>query len=247
MTVALRPAETTEIHTRMLRMGLAVDDSRTYWQHADRQPTVEAAFEQRWFGSRTMARVRYLVNNFVHRFGAFEPSVLRRLSDLELKDRAVICHWHVQFSDPLYRAFTGEVLPGRRNHPRPTIDRTTVVRFVDRQTEGRWASSTSQRMAAGLMACATEAGLCEGSAATRPLKLPRVSDLALGYLLHLLREVKFAGTLRENPYLASVEIDGSEWDERLRRMPGVEYRRAGDVLELQWSCPDLAAWAAEAL
>ena len=45
------------------------------------------------------------------------------------------------------------------------------------------------------VASATEAGLCEGSKATRPLRLPAVSDRALGYLLHLLRMVEFEGTL----------------------------------------------------
>lgn len=241
--------EATEIHTRMLRLGLGAEDSRAYWENANRQLSeaerAKVAFEERWFGSRTMARVRYLVSNFIHRYDTYPRAlqVLHRWNPVDPRERNVLCHWHVQLSDPLYREFTGSILPGRRLHPEPTIDRTTTLRFVDRKVEGRWASSTSQRMAAGLLACACEAGLCEGSSAVRPLRLPRVSDLALGYLLQLLREVEFEGSLRENPYLSSVGIDSVEWEQRLRRMPWVRYARAGNVHDLSFEHASLLEWA----
>ncbi len=243
-----KPSETTEIHTRLLRLGLAAEDSRAYWQRPEREG-VETAFEERWFGSRAMARVRYLLLNFSHRFDAFPPAraVLHRWDPAEPRERALLCHWHVQLSDPLYREFSGSVLPQRRAHPTPTIDRTTTVRFVDRKTEGRWAPSTSQRMAAGLLSCATEAGLCEGNKTSRSLKLPRVSDRALGYLMHLLRGIHFQGSLRDNPYLGSVGIDPLEWESRVRKLPYVRFARMGNVHELEFEHPDLASWAEEVL
>lgn len=249
MIAVTKPAETTELHTRMLRMGLAAEDSRSYWEHADNEPSAEKAFEERWFGSRTMARVRTLMINFAHRFGTIPQArtALHRWNPADPRERNLVCHWHVQLSDPLYREFTGSILPQRRSHPEPTIDRTTTVRFVDRKTEGRWAPSTSQRMAAGLMSCACEAGLCEGSAAVRPLKLPRVGDRALTYLLYLLREVEFEGTLRENPYLASVGLNALEWEQRVRKLPGIHYARIGDVHELKFAHDNLLDWVREAV
>ncbi len=249
MIVATRPSETTELHTRLLRLGLAAEESRAYFEHLDGHPGVEQAFEERWFGSRSMARVRYFLINFAYRFQAFPQAcqALRRWKPSDPRERNILYHWHVQLSDPLYREFTGEVLPRRRAHPEPTIDRTTGLRFVDRKTGGRWAPATTLRMATSLLTCATEAGLCEGSSTVRPLKMPRVSDRALTYLLLLLREVEFAGTLRENPYLASVGIDSQEWEQRVRRLPGVHYARIGDVQELKFEHASLSDWAREAL
>lgn len=196
-----------------------------------------------------MARVRYLISNFAVRFEAYPDAlkVLHRWNPADPRERFLLCHWHIQLSDPLYRDFTGSVLPQRRSHPEPTIDRTTTVRFVDRKTESRWAPSTSQRMAAGLMACACEAGLCEGNSSMRALKQPRVSDHALGYLLHLLRGTTIEGSLKDNPYLVSVGIDREEFERRVRRLSWMRYNRMGNVEELEFEYPNLLAWASEVL
>lgn len=244
-----RPREEVDIHTRMLRIGLAAEDSRAYWEQAGRElppgDRVRVAFEERWFGSRSMARVKYLVTNFSYRYDAFPEALrlLHRWNPTDLRDRTLLCHWHVQLSDPLYREFTSAVFAQRRIHPEPSIDRTTVVRWVEQKLEGRWSRSTSQRMASGLLGCATEAGLCEGTKAARPLRFPRVSDQALGYLLYLLREVEFEGTLRDNPYMVSVGLDEGLWEQRVRRLPWVRYRRVADVHDLRWEFANLRAWA----
>lgn len=241
-------AEETNIHTRLLRIGLAEEDSRAYWAQADRQipenERIELAFGERWFGSRTQARVRYLMNNLAYRFDAFPGclEVLARWNPTDIVDRALICHWHVQLSDPLYREFTSAVLAARWHRPKPTIDRSATVRWVEQKTEGRWSSATAQRMAVGLLACAADAGLCEKTKDPRRLFYPRVSDHALAYLMYLLKDLHYEGTLKQNAYLMSVGIDGDLWEQRVRKLPWLEYRRMSDVHDLSWQFDSLQSW-----
>lgn len=244
----IRGQEQTEIHTRMLRIGLAEADSRIYWAHAGglaAEELVTAAFEERWFGSRTMARVRYLINNFTYRFNTFPGclEVLNRWDPTDLADRTLLCHWHVQMSDPLYREFTSSVFSLRRQRPEPTIDRSSTLRWVESITENRWSSSTSQRMATGLMACATEAGLCSSSKTIRALTYPKVSDHALGYLLYLLKDLRYEGNLKDNPYALSVGLEGEQWSQRIRKLPWITYRRMADLHDLKWEFESLEEWA----
>ena len=72
-------------------------------------------------------------------------------------------------------------------------------------------------------------------------------DESLEYLLYLLRETEFAGTLLDNPYLASVGLDGAVLVDRLRRLPGLAFRRQGDLTDFGWRHQDLRAWAAASL
>lgn len=227
--------EVTEPHTRLLRIGLATSESREYWRHHEND--VEKAFEERWFGSRGMPRVRYLLTTLADRFDAFPPALaaLRRWQPDD--DAPLVCHWHLQLSDPLYRTFTGTHLVERREHPEPTVDRNAAIRWLESQRD--WAPSTVNRMVAGIMGACNDAGFSQGVATLRPLGLPKVSDMALAYLLYLLRETEFAGTLGQNPYLASVGLAGSTLDARLARLPGVQFSRLADISSLGFDHPSL--------
>lgn len=243
-------AEQTALHTQLLRLALAVDDSRAYWENADTslQPgaRVERAFEQRWFGTKSMERVRLLLANFALRYDAYPEAleVLRRWPRMDAATRSLVCHWHLQLADPIYRQFTGQLLVERRARPgsTPDISRDIVVRWVEQLAPGRWAGATLTQFASKLLSAASEAGLVEGTRDPRPLTLPRVPDVALAYCLHLLRAVTFGGTLRDNPYLASVGIGPEVLDVRLRTLPGVRHQRLGDLHELTWEHPTLHAW-----
>ncbi len=63
-----RPGEATTVHTCLLRLALGIEDSRSYWEHVDPHVSIreraELAFEQRWFGSKSLERVRRLLSNF---------------------------------------------------------------------------------------------------------------------------------------------------------------------------------------
>src|SRR5690606_31961302 len=89
-----------------------------------------------------------------------------------------------------------------------------------------------------------EVGYIEkSSVALRPLTMPRVSDRALAYLLYLLRETQYQGSLSQNPYLGSLGLTGSELEVRLDRLPGLQFRKMSNIKDLHWSYPDLWHWA----
>jgi hypothetical protein len=243
-------AETVAIHTRILRLALAMEDSRVYWREVD--PSLppaqrgKLAFEQRWFGGKSMERVRYLVASFVPRYDAFPAAfeVLRRWSSMDLATRQVICHWHLQLSDPIYRRFTGECLVSRRRLPQAKVDRDAGLRWIKSEFPDKWAEATYVQFASKLLSAAVEAGLV--SRRDRGLILqPKVGDLALAYLLYLLRETRFQGSLAENPYLGSVGLDMEALAHRARSLPGVIMRKMMGLVEFDWAYPTLRAWAKE--
>ena len=245
-----QPAEETRLHTRLLRLALGVEESRAYWACVD--PSVPPAqrsiqaFEQRWFGAKSLERVRTLLANFSARYDAFPEAleVLRRWSGMTPQLRQVLCHWHLQLSDPLYRRFTGEFLVARREAgPQSKLDRDGVLRWVRREFPDRWSESTCIQFASKLLSAASEAGLVSPHRDPRSLLYPKVPDVALGYLLHLLRGLSFSGTLTGNPYLASVGLTEGFLDQRLRALPGITFRRMGELTEFDWEAPSLSAWA----
>ena len=247
--MTLTGQETTQDHTRLLRMGLAEPESREYWRHAQRglspQDAVRVAFEERWFGSRAMARVQYLVQNFQFRFNAFPEALaaLHQWNPEDPADRRILCHFHLQLSDPMYRQFTSTHLPERHHHPEPTVDRNAVNRWVENYTQNRWAPATTQRMTAGLMGVLNEVGYTHKITPIRPLTLPKLSDKVLGYLLYVLRETQFEGQLANNPYLASLDLSGAALQDRLSRVPGIEFRKLSNITDLHWQYAGVRQWA----
>lgn len=246
---AERCSEATEVHTRILRLALGIEESRSYWEHVDPAVPVAArgliAFEQRWFGSKSLERVRFLLSNFVDRYDAYPEAlgVLRQWRSMDAPTRQVICHWHLQLSDPLYRHFTGAFLVARRASRDPKVDRDIVLRWVKGEFPKKWSEATCVQFASKLLSAASEAGIVSPKRDPRSLPFPKVSDLALAYLLHLLRGLRFAGTLTENLYLASVGLVEGFLDQRLRSLPGITFRRMAQLTEFEWEAPTLAAWA----
>lgn len=242
------PAETTQVHTKLLKCALEIEDSRAYWRHADpsqESPNAERAFEEYWFGAKSLARIKVLLTNFRSRYADYPESlaVLHDWRHMEPETRTLICHWHLQLADPLYRDFTGSFLPERRDSHRPEVTRDLVVRWVEDQGPGRWTMTTRIQFASKLLSAAYGAGLVASNRDPRPLALPRVPDAALAYLMYLLRSVEFGGTLLDNPYARSVGLDQSFLEDRLRALEGLDYRRQGDLQSFGWAYPTLTDWA----
>ncbi|MGB8932437.1 MAG: DUF1819 domain-containing protein [Anaeromyxobacteraceae bacterium] len=244
-----RPAEETEVHTRILRLALGIEEARAYWASVD--PSVPPgqralqAFEQRWFGPKTLHRVRTLLPYLATRYDAFPEAlaVLRRWRNMEPAARQVICHWHVQLSDPIYRRFTGQFLIERRELKDPKVDRPAVARWLRQSWPDRWSEATVLQFASKLLSAASEAGLVTPKRDPRELLFPKVPDVALAYLLYLLRDVRHDGSNTENPYLESVGLGGGVLDQRLRGSPSVTIRRMGALVELDWAHASLDDWA----
>ena len=186
-----------------------------------------------------------LLANLRARYDAY-PSALQALGAWEEMDpdtRRLICHWHVQLSDPLYRAFTGSFLVARQSGSRPTLTHDLTVDWVGEQSSGRWNMATRIQFASKLLTSAHGAGLIVSNRDPRPLVFPRVSEPALTYLMYLLRGVQFEGTLLENPYLTSVGLQGGNLEDRLRGLSALRFRRQGDLIDFGWGFGGLEEWA----
>ena len=257
-----QPRESTALHTRLLKCALEVEDSRAYWANAGRAQaclqgtngsakkkgkpvSAKSAFDEYWFGAKSLARIEVLLANLRARFDAFPPSlaVLGRWADMTPETRRAICHWHVQLADPLYRAFTGEYLVERREGGRAEVTRDLVASWVGEHGASRWTMATRIQFASKLLSAAYAAGLLSSNRDPRPIVVPRIPDEALEYLLYLLRGVRFEGSLLQNPYLASVGLEGGMLDERLRGLPGLSFSRQGDLVDFGWRHSDLLSWA----
>jgi hypothetical protein len=245
--VTARPREATLPHTRLLKCVLEVEDSRAYWSHADAtaRPTAQQAFDDYWFGARSLARIKTLLIDMRARFDAYPAAfeVLRGWPHMSAETRRLICHWHLQLADPVYRSFTGTYLVDRRGGPRPEVTRDLVVGWVGQQDPGRWAMATRVQFASKLLSTAYSAGLVTSTRDPRPLSLPQVPDEALEYLMYLLRETEFEGGLLDNPYTRSVGLAGHALEVRLRLLPGMCFRRQGNLVDFGWRHSNLLAWA----
>ena len=218
-----------------------------YWAHTEGATAVTAqqAFDEYWFGARSLEWLKILLVNMRARFDAFPPALvaLHRWPHMAPDTRKLVCHWHLQLSDPLYRRFTGEYLVERRGGPRPEVTRDLVVRWVGEQGPGRWTMPTRIQFASKLLSAGYAAGLVASNRDPRPLALPRVPDAALEYCLYLLRGVQFEGTLLDNPYLASLGLQGGVLEDRLRGLQGLQFTRQAALVDFGWRYPDLLAWA----
>jgi hypothetical protein len=240
-------------HTRLLRISLAVEDSRAYWEHLNMAVPPEkraiAAFEERWFGSKSLDRVQGLVAEFNHRYDQYSAAleVLRRWKPSDSVTRETLCHWHLQLADPLYREFTGSFLVQRRLSGSPTISRDIAARWVEEQIPKAWSVATLQRMATSLIAGSSAAGLCTTKPGTRALTFPKVTDEALSYWLYFLRNLSFKGSLLENPYFGSVGLTDGFLENRLRQLPALTFSRMGDLVDFHWQFESLSAWVTHIL
>jgi len=156
--------------------------------------------------------------------------------------RACICHWHLQLSDPLYRAFTGTFLVDRRTM-RPEITRDRVIAWVGEQGGERWTMPSRIQLASKLLSAAFSAGLVGRNRDPRPLTWPRVDDVALTYLMYLLRGVDFDGSMLENPYLRSVGLDADTVARTFQRSSALQIRRQSGLVDISWQHDGLLAWA----
>ena len=238
--------ETTEFHTGILRFTLGVEESRTYWSATTpgQEISIDDAYESSWFGHKSQATVGLILVNMRRRYAAF-PEALRVLhawDDIDLPTARLICHWHTQMSDPLYRSFSTWVARQRLVGP-GTLRRHDVLRWIEAEHPGRWATTTQVTCSSKLLAACFEAGLISSRRDPRPLTCPRVPDDALTYLLYLLRQVTFQGDMVNNPYLESVGLDAGLLADRVRHLNGVQLNRQGDLSELAFAAPDLKTWA----
>ena len=245
---AERPAESADVHTRILRCMLAADDCFAYWRHVDVTVPVgdraRIAFVERWFGVKSEARVRTIMTDMVQRFDAYPEALalFQAVGRIPVGIRVLLCHLHTQLADPVYRAFTGELLPHLRGEGRTSVDRPSVARWVNVSHPGRWSAVTCTKFASNLLASALDAGLVRGRRDPRQLPHPAVSPVFVAYALYLLRGTSIEGTLTENPYLRALGLTTESLGRLSSSLPGVHLVELGGVAEISFQEPSLMAW-----
>jgi hypothetical protein len=238
-------AEATELHTRLLRFTLGAEVCRDYWEHCDQSlagsDQALTAFEGRWFGSRSLPRVRSLLATLKSRFDPFPEALatLQRWRSMDATVRQLLCHFHLQLSDPIYRRFTSVFLLARRDLPDASVDRNAALRWIKQEFPERWSETTSIQFATKLLAASSEAGLVTAMRDPRRLLFPKASYNVLTYILYVLRITTFQGTLTDNPYFASLSLCDGLLDQRLRALPAITYRHMAHLTELDWEYPHL--------
>lgn len=243
----MRPAEATKLHSRILRVTLEEEQAREYWRRTgdavDPSARAEAAFNEYWFGPRSMPRVKALLGNFDLRFGTYPHAIeALRVCSPPRATRLLVCHWHLQLADPLYRRFTGEYCVARRDAGRD-LTRDIVLRWVcEQDVDERWNATSRAQFASKLLSAAYSAGMVQSNRDPRPVVAPGVPSAALGYLLHLLREIEFAGQINDNPYLASVGLSPSALAAAIRSVPGISIRASSNLVEMQFDHGNLLDW-----
>lgn len=237
--------ENTQVHTGLLRFTLGIDESRAYWAQVDPKvsPSSLQVFEESWFPHKSQSRVVLIMRALRMRYQAY-PAALEALHawpNMDLYSATVIAHWHTQLADPLYRRFSAWVAQRRITGP-GTIRKAEVVRWLENEYPERWAATTMGTWATKLLAAAAEVGLVSSRRDPRPLACPRVNDQALTYILYLLRELRFQGSMVDNPYLSSVGLDGGVLADRIGQLPDISLNRMGDLVELTFKAPSLVEW-----
>jgi hypothetical protein len=242
-----KPSEATKYHTRLLKAALAVEESRAYWaaRRTKPVPTPDAAFSEYWFGAKSLPWLRRLLADMRERYEAY-PSAIRVLSAWEHMSaamRTTICHWHLQLADPLYRKFTGHFLPDREHGGFSSITRSVVARWIEEVCPDRWQTTTRNQFGRKLLYSAADSGLLKADGNDWAFATPRIDDASLTYFMYLLREIDFKGTLTNNPYLRSVEVDAATLAGRLQASPDVKLYRQSDLIDFTWKHDSLIDWA----
>lgn len=242
-----RPSESTEYHTRLMKAALAVEDCRAYWlaRRTKPQPTPEIAFQEYWFGARSLPWLQRLLGDMRARFEAYPESlaVLAAWADMSVSVRLSICHWHLQLADPLYRNFTGQFLPARASHGFESVRKSIVAEWIEECCPDRWQPVTRNQFARKLLYAATDAGLLKQAGSEWNIVAPTTDQIALTYLLYLLRGIEFEGSVTRNLYLRSVVIDEAELATRFRASSAVRVFLQGDLVDVSWQHESLTDWA----
>jgi hypothetical protein len=242
-----RPQEVKSIHSRLLRLGLAVRESQIFWRTRDPEQstklTIERAHQEGWFGAKSLKQVEYLVTSLDTRFtGAITD--LRVWDPAEKADRCWVCHFHLQLTDPLYRQFTAHYLSHRLERAQPNIEKLSALRWLNQLAPNKWAVATAERLVSGLVSALNEAGFSRGRSSPRDIVIPPLSNESLAYLLFLLKNSEFEGSILSNPYLKTTYL-GEDLERRLTELPGFDYQHNDEGGTLKWKVDSFLDWVGE--
>ena len=241
-----RPREQTEMHTRLLKCALEVDDSRVYWTHADGSwsATAQQVFDEDRFGARSLARIDVLLSNMRARFDAFPPAlpVLHRWPSMSPDARRVICHWHRPLT-AWYRSFTGAYLVGRRAGRRVEVTRDLVVGWIAEHGRDSWTMATRIQFAeqAALRCVLGGTDRCQPRPASG--RRPACPGRCAASTCCISCGNSSSRHTADESLSCVGGARGRTFEQRVRALKGLEFRRQADLLDYAWRYPDLRTWA----
>lgn len=198
----MMPSEVVNPHTQLLRCTLEIDESLAYLTHV--RPGDTALDLPSVWPDKSAARLPLLRRQMDRRFAAYPHAheVLHAWAPtMDAQLRPLVCHWHLQLADPIYRAFAVSL------RSRQSIDLHTVNdEFLEPFDTTGWSPATRLQLASKLLSCALEAGLVDTNRGERIVLTPEIPPVAIAYLAHLLGGVTYDGTIADNPYSASVGL-----------------------------------------
>ena len=221
---------TTTEHTTMIRMAGRISESKTYIQNFSEGLTnkalKEAAWNENWFGFMGDSIFSCMMTGLFRRFGEYPKltKILQQWIDagIEHYDFRLICHLHIQLSDPYYRWLTGEYLPDREQSNLGEFNADLIHVDFAKQSTKELKANTSQRLLKNLIRSADECGLLSGTV-NKKIECPIVSTKFFAYIIYVLQEFSFPmSELPESPYIKSVCHD----EEKLKRLL-IEGQRLG--------------------
>jgi hypothetical protein len=248
----------TTPHTRIKKVGPRLDLARAYIRYANPDDGIaiqrQKAWDEHWFGFLSEPMFKQVLPAFHQRFGQY-TSILKTLKgwleyELEAHDFRLICHLHIQLTDPLYRWVTGTYMPQRYAEGYDEI--TTMVTFRQIQENGgeSFSPPSLNKLSSCILSAARDNGLLKGKA-KKSFDRPLVSVTFLGYLIHVLRLFQFPlSDLPTSPYIQSVVRDSTQLRPLLlegQRRGWWEFNWGQQLFSITPRFDDLQSWYQEAI
>jgi len=199
-------------HTAMIRVTARLNETMTYIRHYNDEINAadlkKSAWSQQWFGFLSESIFNRLMPTLSNRFGKYSylMEILQRWSfqGIENHDFKLICHFHIQISDPYYRWATGEYIPARFNEGIDEITKSSLAKALSTRTVNPLNANTLHKLSRNILTTARDTGLLQGKT-DKTIAIPASSVEVLGYLLYALRLFDFSmSEIPESPYIQSV-------------------------------------------
>lgn len=210
-----------EPSTLIMKVGARLDETRIFLRNVDLLDDLklqkEKVWNEQWFGFLSEEMTERLVYANYQRFTQF-PDLIQVIKNwmnkgLENHDFKLICHFHIQLSDPFYRWATGDYFYERYKDGFDDISSPILTKKLEEQFKNLKTLTTQSynRISRGILSSARDTGILKGKA-DKSFNTPLVSIEFLGYVIYSLQKFDFPfSELPNSPYIKSILKDESQF------------------------------------
>ncbi|MGK5091068.1 BrxA family protein [Deltaproteobacteria bacterium TL4] len=244
---------TTQAHTDIMRITARLEETRAYIRNFEETATTAElktrAWEGQWFGFIPESIFIRLMPALYNRYGQY-PQLMEVLKKwlslgLESHDFKLICHLHLQLTDPYYRWVSGQCLPSRYREGLYEINNTILVSLLKNEIAAELKSNSLQKLARNILTTIRDVGLLKGTQ-NKSMTTPVVSVEFLGYLLYTLSKLGYpVADIPASPYIQSLFRDRETFQGLLaegQRKNWWEYNWGNQIFTLSFQYPDILTW-----